>query len=107
MDVDTISSAVSIISQGASDVLEPIPNQAAHQETYIVPWQMAHPQQPRTYHQPKTYRISWQEDRYQDHTIQSATTTELACNLAPTTNVVELEKYHHQSVRSPTKAALL
>ena len=38
--------------------------------------------------------------------IQSAT-TEMAGNLTPTTSMEELAKYHHQSVCSPTKAALL
>ena len=37
VDKATISPSTSTISQGASDVLGPIANQAAHQETHVVP----------------------------------------------------------------------
>ena len=83
MDESTIIPAASTISQGASDVLETIALQAAHQETYSVPFQLANPQQvydvlyqqqPRTYHHRETYQTSWQEANYQNPTIQAVAT---------------------------------
>ena len=41
MDKATISTAASTISKEASYFLYPIASQRAHQETYVVPWQMA------------------------------------------------------------------
>ena len=102
MDESTISpAAASMISQEvASDVLQPIAA-TAHQRVQGKP------------------NLHANNDRYCENnaflplTVYCRNTTryglvaELLCNLTPTTNMEELTKYHHQSVCSPTKSALL
>ena len=53
MEKSTVSAAMSTINQGASDVLEPIALQAAHEETHSVPYCLANTN-------PKRYDISYQ-----------------------------------------------
>ena len=107
MDESTISPAApSMISQVASDVLQPI-TAASHQQLQDKPnlHASASSASENNVFSHATQNTHWcfyrQKSRSEDGM------QELIYNLTPTTNMEELAKYHHQSVCSPPKSSFL